>query len=101
MRSGGAQATLQTRVGDAREQAQETWDNLEALFQSRVQRAMHQVGMPTAEEIRALTQRVADLNENVKRLEARAGTRRGASPTRRGAAPGARGGSTRRTATTE
>ncbi len=98
---GGAQATLHTRVGDVREQAQETWDNLEALFQSRVQRAMHQVGMPTAEEIRALTRRVAELNENVKRLEARAGTRRGVGPKRRSAPPGARRGSTRRTAATE
>lgn len=66
-----AQETLQSRVGGARSQAQETWDNLEALFQSRVQRAMHQLGMPTAAEIRALTQRVAELNETVRRLEAR------------------------------
>ena len=60
-----AQETLQSRVGGAREQAQETWDNLEALFQSRVQRAMHQLGVPTAEEIRVLTRRVAELNESV------------------------------------
>ncbi len=96
-----AQSEMQTRVETARDQASETWDNLEALFQSRVQRAMHQVGMPTAEEIRALTRRVAELNENVKRLEARAGTRRGAGPKRRSAPPGARRGSTRRTAATE
>ena len=63
-----AQETLQSRVGGAREQAQETWDNLEALFQSRVQRAMHQLGVPTAEEIRALTRRVSELNDSVSRL---------------------------------
>lgn len=62
---GAAQDTLQSRVGGAREQAQETWDNLEALFQSRVQRAMHQLGVPTAAEIRELSRRVADLNETV------------------------------------
>jgi poly(hydroxyalkanoate) granule-associated protein len=66
-----AQETLQSRVGDAREQAQETWDNLEALFQSRVQRAMHQLGVPTAEEIRALTRRVSELNETVSRISER------------------------------
>ena len=65
-----AQETLQSRVGRAREQAQETWDNLEALFQSRVQKAMHQLGVPSAEEIRLLTKRVAELNENVKALAA-------------------------------
>jgi poly(hydroxyalkanoate) granule-associated protein len=66
-----AQETLQSRVGGARGQAQETWDNLEALFQNRVQRAMHQLGVPTAEEIRALTRRVTELNENVRQINAR------------------------------
>ena len=63
-----AQETLQSRVGGAREQAQETWVNLEALFQSRVQRAMHQLGVPTAEEIRALTRRVSELNDSVSKI---------------------------------
>ena len=62
---GTAQETWQTRVGGEREQAQETWDNLEALFQSRVQRAMHKLGVPTAAEIRELSRRVAELNETV------------------------------------
>jgi poly(hydroxyalkanoate) granule-associated protein len=84
----GAQDALQTRVGGAREQAQETWDNLEALFQSRVQRAMHQLGVPTAEEIRLLTKRVAELNENVKRIDARERVRKSAGAQRR--APGKR-----------
>jgi len=66
-----AQETLQTRVGGARDQAQETLDNLETLFQNRVQRAMHQLGVPTAAEIRVLTKRVAELNESVKRIDAR------------------------------
>ncbi len=66
-----AQETLQSRVGGAREQAQETWDNLEALFQSRVQRAMHQLGVPTAEEIRALTRRVSELNDSVSKITQR------------------------------
>jgi poly(hydroxyalkanoate) granule-associated protein len=78
-----AQDTLQTRVGGARSQAQETWDNLEALFQGRVQRAMHQLGVPTAEEIRALTRRVAELNESVRRLEARDRTSGGGAAKRR------------------
>jgi len=72
-----AQGSVQSRLGTAREQASETWDNLEALFQSRVQKALQQIGMPNAEEIRLLTKRVAELNENVKALSAK--------PTRRGA----------------
>ncbi|MGI9246095.1 MAG: phasin family protein [Steroidobacteraceae bacterium] len=66
-----AQETLQSRVGGARGQAQETWGGLESLFQGRVQRAMHQLGMPTADEIRQLTRRVAELNASVERIDAR------------------------------
>jgi len=71
-----AQETLQTRVGGAREQAQETWDNLEALFQSRVQRALHQLGVPTGEEVRILTRRVGELNESVRAINAGGRARR-------------------------
>jgi poly(hydroxyalkanoate) granule-associated protein len=66
-----AQGTMQTRFGSAREQATETWDNLEALFQSRVQKALQQIGVPNASEIRLLTKRVAELNDNVKALSAK------------------------------
>ena len=66
-----AQDSVQSRIGSARDQASETWDNIEALFQSRVQKAMQQLGVPSADEIRLLTRRVAELNENVKALSAK------------------------------
>ena len=66
-----AQDTVQSRIGSARDQATETWDNLEALFQSRVHKAMQQLGVPSPDEIRLLTRRVAELNENVKALAAK------------------------------
>ena len=66
-----AQGSMQTRFGSAREQATETWDNLEALFQSRVQKALQQIVVPNASEIRLLTKRVAELNDNVKALSAK------------------------------
>jgi len=79
-----AQGSVQTRIGSARDQAAETWDNLEALFQSRVQKALQQIGVPSASEIRLLTKRVAELNENVKALSARSskGQRARARPPR-------------------
>jgi poly(hydroxyalkanoate) granule-associated protein len=66
-----AQESVQARLGSAREQAGETWDNLEALFQSRVHRALAQIGVPSAEEVRLLTRRVTELSENVKALASR------------------------------
>lgn len=66
-----AQGTVQTHFGSARDQASETWDNLETLFQTRVHKAMQQLGVPSADEIRLLTKRVADLSEAVKELSGR------------------------------
>jgi poly(hydroxyalkanoate) granule-associated protein len=68
---GGSQQSLQSRVGSAARQAQDTWDTLEAAFQGRVQRALQQLGVPTADEIRLLTRRVAELNDSVRRMGGR------------------------------
>jgi poly(hydroxyalkanoate) granule-associated protein len=63
-----AQSTMQMRVEGVRGQAGETWDNLEALFQSRVHKALRQIGVPNADEIRLLTKRVAELYDAVQKL---------------------------------
>jgi poly(hydroxyalkanoate) granule-associated protein len=67
----GAQQTVNRRVDTAREQAGETWDQLERIFQTRVQRALHQLGMPTAGEIAALSRKVDALAASVDRLSRR------------------------------
>lgn len=64
----GAQKRVNRRVDDVKGQATETWDNLEKIFQTRVQRALHQLGMPTAEEIGDLTRKVNKLSQSVEKL---------------------------------
>lgn len=100
---GAAQETLQGRVDGAREQAQVTWDNLETLFQSRVQRAMHQLGVPTAAEIRELSRRVAELNDSVmesrKPRRAAKKSAKGKAAPRRAAKPAPRRAKARRSRT--
>jgi poly(hydroxyalkanoate) granule-associated protein len=66
-----AQSSVQSRLGSARDQATETWDNIEALVQHRVQTALHQFGVPSSSEIRMLTRRVEELSRDVKALSAR------------------------------
>ena len=66
-----AQSSVQSRLGSARDQATETWDNIEALVQHRVQMALHQIGVPSSSEIRLLTRRVEELSRDVKTLSAR------------------------------
>jgi poly(hydroxyalkanoate) granule-associated protein len=77
----GAQKSVNRRVDGVKGQATETWDNLEKIFQTRVQRALHQIGMPTAEEINGLTRKVNELTRSVDKL---AGTK--AAPRKAGAA---------------
>jgi poly(hydroxyalkanoate) granule-associated protein len=62
------QAAVEDRMLDTKSQAAETWENLEKIFQGRVQKVLHQVGVPTAKEISALTRRVDELNANVLAL---------------------------------
>lgn len=72
----GAQKSVNQRVDTVKVQASETWDNLEKIFQTRVQRAMHQLGMPTAEEITALSRRVNELAASVEKLAGRTSKRK-------------------------
>jgi len=79
----GAQQTVKGRVDTVKVQAGETWDNLEKIFQVRVQRAMQQLNMPSADEIRALRRRVDELGERVDRLSRTDGAKRSSRPARR------------------
>jgi poly(hydroxyalkanoate) granule-associated protein len=90
-----AQETVQARLGTARDQAAETWDSLESLFQSRVQKALQQIGVPNADEIRLLTRRVAELSESVDALAGKQ-ARSQAKSARRAPARAKRGGARRK-----
>ena len=79
----GAQKTVNRRFDSVQAQAGETWDNLEKIFQTRVHRAMQQLGMPSAEELSALQRRVDELAASVGRLSRTDGAKRSSRPARR------------------
>lgn len=60
--------TVDERTAGVRGKASETIDNLEEIFQSRVQKALQQLGMPTSHEIGALSRKVNELNRSVQAL---------------------------------
>jgi poly(hydroxyalkanoate) granule-associated protein len=64
-RSGGA--TNDALRGAARE-SPETLDDLEKIFQRRVHSALNRLGVPSAEEVDALSRRVDALGANLHRL---------------------------------
>jgi poly(hydroxyalkanoate) granule-associated protein len=79
------QTGIGSRVDQVREQATDAIDNLEKIFQTRVHRALTQIGVPSAEEIAELTKRVDALNANIDRLRHTrvSGRRRRARPVRK------------------
>jgi poly(hydroxyalkanoate) granule-associated protein len=79
----GAQNAILGRVEDVREKASDAFENLEKIFQTRVHRALKQLGVPSAEEIASLSKRVDALNTNIDKLaRKRTGTRTGTQKTR-------------------
>jgi poly(hydroxyalkanoate) granule-associated protein len=76
----GAQKSVNRRIDTAQAQAGETWGNLEKIFQVRVQRALHQLGVPSAAEFAALKRRVDELDPGVSRT---GGGKQSSRPARR------------------
>ncbi len=64
----GVRDDVESRVGKVRESAQSNWDKLEKVFEQRVARALSRLGVPTSDEISQLSNRVAELNKEVRAL---------------------------------
>jgi poly(hydroxyalkanoate) granule-associated protein len=81
-----AQTTAEARLNEASQKvshlAQELsqratgqWNQLEGLFEERVARALQRLGIPSAEEVRALQARVTELEAQLKARAARPGAK--------------------------
>lgn len=64
----GLMRAVNAQVGQVRGQATDTLNSLEKMFQTRVQRALSQLGVPSAEEVEALSKRIDMLNGNIGKL---------------------------------
>lgn len=53
---------------DATAKAAATWDKLEQVFENRVARALHRLGVPTNRDIQHLSKRVETLTASVQKL---------------------------------
>lgn len=63
---------VEDRVGVVRERAVDTWDRLETVFETRVQRALNRLGVPSREDLTDLTGRVEELNGELRRISRQA-----------------------------
>jgi poly(hydroxyalkanoate) granule-associated protein len=64
---GRAMSRLAENMG---KQASGSWDKLEKIFEERVARAMRGLGMPSHDDIEALSQQLADIRQKLAALEA-------------------------------
>src|SRR5690242_9461976 len=83
----GVQESVGARVGQVRGQAADALEGLEKVFQTRVHRALTQLGVPSAEEVSALSKRVDSLNTNINRLARTRRTHRPRAAASRAVAP--------------
>ena len=65
---------------DISSKAGHQWDKLENIFEERVAKAMHKLGVPSAKDIAALTARIDALNQSVQKLSAKPGASAKAAP---------------------
>jgi poly(hydroxyalkanoate) granule-associated protein len=79
---------LDTRTAGVRGKATETFDNLEEMLQARVLKALQQLGVPSSNEIEALSRKVKELNRSVQALT----QTKGAGAGRKRALPAANAG---------
>lgn len=55
-------------AGDVSKQATQSWDRLEQVFEERVARALGRLGVPTSKDVKALIERVEELNASVQAM---------------------------------
>ena len=61
----GIRDEVENRVGAVKQQAADNWDKLETIFEDRVARVLGRLGVPTAEDVKELSNRVKDLSMQV------------------------------------
>ena len=62
---GDIKGEVESKVGAVRQQAVDNWDKLENIFENRVARVLGQLGVPTADEVNRLSERVQTLSSKV------------------------------------
>jgi len=77
-RLGEAAQRMSGLASDLGARAAGQWDRLEDIFEQRVAKALQRLGVPTAEEVRALHARIDALAQALERAEARPAPRRAA-----------------------
>ena len=63
-----ATVAVREQTGEARGRVVETWDKVEQIFEDRLARVLGQLGIPSREDLRELTQRIDALQAQLDEL---------------------------------
>ena len=66
-----ATSKMSTMANGLSNKASGQWDKLESIFEERVAKALNKLGVPSAQDVAALIERIEALNKNVQRLSAK------------------------------
>ncbi|MFM6988081.1 MAG: phasin family protein [Arenimonas sp.] len=77
---------VEDRVDDVREKAADTWDRMEKVFEDRVQRALTRLGVPTREDLGALSKRVEMLTAELRKQSGKPAAAKPKAPAKKSAA---------------
>ena len=67
-----ATSKMTAMAGGIQSKAGHQWDKLETIFEDRVAKALHKLGVPSAKDVDTLTARIDELNERLQKLAAQA-----------------------------
>jgi poly(hydroxyalkanoate) granule-associated protein len=67
-------------AGDVTSKAGQHWDKLESIFEERTARALGKLGVPSAKDVAALTQRIDELGAQLAKLSKAPATKTAARP---------------------
>ena len=77
-----ATSKMATMATDIQSKAGHQWDKLENIFEDRVAKALHKLGVPSAKDVDALVARIDELNKSVQKMSARpAAAKKASAPT--------------------
>jgi poly(hydroxyalkanoate) granule-associated protein len=67
-----ATSKMANMAGDIQSKAGQQWDKLENIFEDRVAKALHKLGVPSAKDVDALVARIDELTKSVQKMGAKA-----------------------------
>jgi len=86
-----ARGDLESKLDQARKQAEDRWDKLENVFEERVARVMAGLGVPSGDDIKKLARQVELLGQQVTELASQSAAVPASKPTAKKVAPKATG----------